>query len=177
MRGRAGWIIFRDWQRGQPPKPAGFVQTIHSLASGDLKDVVVVAAEAHLLLAGREGGAPRPGEEVLQVADHAGVTFRQFRGDLVARKHEIFQGFAGGRVGGLVGEFPSAIEKSGGRGGREAVVFLAGLNVGQPGEIAKLGICLGLLERLQFTLQPPGFAVLRKEADQEGNDHRDGLYE
>src|ERR1035441_5996756 len=67
------------------------------------------------------------------------VTFRQFRRDLVARRHEILQGFPGGRVGGLVGEFPSAIEESGGRGGREAVVFLAGLNVGQPGEIAKLG--------------------------------------
>jgi len=60
LRGRAGWIIFRDWPRGQPPKPAGFVQTIHSPASGDLKDVVVVAAEAHLLLAGREGGANEP---------------------------------------------------------------------------------------------------------------------
>ncbi len=96
---------------------------------------------------------------------------------LMIHAHEILQGFAGGRVGGLVGEFPSAIEESGGRGGREAVLLLAGLNVGQPGEIAKLGICLGLLERLQFTLQAPGFAVLRKQADQEGNDDRDGLYE
>ena len=111
------------------------------------------------MLAGREGGAPRPGEDVLQVADHAGVAFRQFRRDLVARRHEILQGFTDGRVGGLVGEFPSSIEESGGRGGREAVVFLAGLNVGQPGEIAKLGICVGLLERMQFTLQAPGSLI------------------
>ena len=72
------------------------------------------------MLAGREGGAPRPGEDVLQVADHAGVPFRQFLRDLVARRHEILQGFTDGRVGGLVGEFPSSIEESGGRGGREA---------------------------------------------------------
>src|ERR1019366_5327448 len=52
--------------------------------------------------------------------------FRQFRRDLIARRHEILQGFAGGRVGSLVGEFPSAIEESGGRGGRESQPFIRG---------------------------------------------------
>jgi hypothetical protein len=31
-----------------------------------------------------------------------------------------------------------------------------------------------LLERMQVTLQAPGLDVLRNEADQEGNDDRDG---
>jgi hypothetical protein len=164
-------VLYED---ASPGRLASLILLTATILERGIVHVLVVPV---LLLPGREGSAPRPGEDVLQVADHARVTFRQFRRDLVAWRQEIFQGFADGRVGRLVGEFPSAIEESGGRGRREAVVFLAGLNVGQPGEISKLGICVGLLERVQFTLQAPGLDVLRKEADQEGNDDRDGLYE
>jgi hypothetical protein len=129
------------------------------------------------LLAGRESRAPRPGESVLQVVEHAGVTLRQFGRDLIVWSDEILQGLAGGRIANLARDFPNATKESGGRAGREAVVFLAGLNVTKPREIAKPGTRNDLLESMLFTLQAPAFGVLRKEADQQGNYHQDGLYE